>query len=118
MLKPVTEDKYAFVELCKLYLGYTHIPGNPSGFNPSPGDEVVCLDMCLSFPQELIDVYLAASGQGRGQHRSLRHLAHGVVNLFYDRPGSILDEKSDMAAPRTYRRITEFIRDWKKQFKP
>lgn len=114
MTKPLTEDKYAFVELCKLFLGYTHIPGKAAGFNPSPDDEVVCLDMCVNFPQEMIDVYLRESGQGRGNLRSLRDLAHGVVNFYYDRPGSILNTKNE----GKYGRIMTFIREWKKQFKP
>lgn len=111
-MKPaLTDDKFAFVELCKLFLGYTHIPGKASGFNPSPEDEVICLDMCLSFPQELIDAYLKATDQGF-QHRSLRHLAHGVVNFYYDRENPLLE------IPRTRRRIMEFVREWKEMFKP
>lgn len=113
MNKPLTDDKFAFIELCKLFLGHTHIPGKASGFNPSPDDEIICFDMCLSFPQELIDVYLHESGQGRGNVHSLRHLAHGVVNSFYGCRGRGILTRGDK-----YARIIEFVQQWKKNFKP
>ena len=111
-MKPMTKDEYAFAELCKLFLGFNHIPGQPAGFNPRQDDEVICLDMCLNFPQEMIDVYLSASGQGRGAMRSLRDLAHGVVNYYYHFNRGILHQKNE----DKYGRIMKFIRDWQKQF--
>ena len=107
-MKP-SEEKFAFVELAKFYLGMNHIPGKPAGFNPSSGDEIVCLDMIVNFPECYVLEYLRVSGQGTGQMRSLRNLAHGVVNVFYNLPNHALrDDK--------YKSITKFIKDWKVQF--
>lgn len=105
-----SEEKFAFVELAKFYLGVNHIPGSPVGiFERSPSDEIICLDMIVNFPECHILEYLRISGQGTGQMRSLRSFAHGVVCVFYNETNHILrDDK--------YKSITKFIKDWKVQF--
>jgi hypothetical protein len=107
-MTPISANKFAFVELAKHFLGFTHLQGKASGFNPSPGDEIVCFDMVLNFPEHLIDAYLRESGQGAGEKRSLRGLAHGVVNLYYNRPNHVLRDEG-------YKSIRTFIREWKVQ---
>lgn len=108
-----TDRKAAFVELCKFFLGMNHIPGSPAGFNPSPDNEIICLDMVVNFPVDLIYYYIDQSDQGGLEVRSLRHLAHGVVNEFYNRPMHALCGADE----GKYKKIISHIEDWKKQFK-
>lgn len=106
----MTDQKTAFVELAKFFLGLNHIPGVPAGMNPSKDDEIVCLDLVVNFPENLILGYLEASGQGRGDIRSLRHLAHGVVNEYYNHPAHALTKQDE------YNPIIDHVKKWKKQF--
>lgn len=108
----LSEKKFAFVELAKFFLGFNYIPGKTAGFNPSPDDVVVCLDMIVNFPEELIDEYLRVSGQGSGKVRSLRDLAHAIVNTYYNRTNHVLYSKRD----NKYKSIVEFVKQWKLQF--
>jgi hypothetical protein len=115
-----TSNKAAFVELCRYFLGLSHNQGRVSGFNPTPDDIIVALDFVVNFPDVYIEEYIrdqrAASAIWLAKTdqvvpiKSLRELAHGVVNEFYDRHHSLTEKEHGS--------ILSFIQVWKKQFKP